>query len=94
LLSFRLSREFLFQWILSQGLLVLLLFFIALRRPRYAAYLVLAAAAIAVVAAGTANTGLGLLWGETLPFYVLIFLLAWRDEGSDEPADSALSTPK
>jgi hypothetical protein len=78
--SFRPFPEFLFQWILSQGLLVLLLICIAMKQLRYAAYLLLAAAAMAVVALGTAVTDLGLLLGETLPFYAVMFLLTWHDE--------------
>ena len=80
-LSFRISREFLFQSILSQGELLLLLGCIAVRRPRYALYLIFASLAIAIVAIGAHVTDLGFLWGETLPFYAVLFLLTRHDDG-------------
>jgi hypothetical protein len=66
------------QLTLAQGVPVLLLLCIAMRRPRYAAYLLTAAAVMALVALATDVTDVGLLIGETLPFYAVIFLLAWK----------------
>jgi hypothetical protein len=82
-----LSRYFLFQSILSQGLLALLLFLIAMKQPRYAGYLLLAAAAVAFVALGAAVDQIALLLGETLPFYAVIFLLCWHTR--DSPSQRA-----
>jgi hypothetical protein len=75
LISFSPSRDFIFQSFLSQGLLVMLLLGIAVKRPRYAAYLLLAAAAVTVVGIATKESRLALLYGETLPFYAIIFFL-------------------
>ena len=80
-LSFGVSRDFLFQSILSQGELLLLLGCIAVRQPRYAAYLLASSGAIAIVAIGARVTDLGFLWGKSLPFYVAIFLLTPDDNG-------------
>lgn len=77
-----LSREFLFQSILSQGLLALLLFLIAMKQPRCAGYLLLAAAAVAFVALGARVDQIALLLGETLPFYAVLFLLCWHTQES------------
>jgi F0F1-type ATP synthase membrane subunit c/vacuolar-type H+-ATPase subunit K len=63
--------------ILAQGMLVLLLVLIAMRHPRYAAYLFTSAVVVAVMALATDVTDVGLLLGETLPFYAVIFMLAW-----------------
>jgi hypothetical protein len=70
------SRAFLFQSVLSQGLLAMLLLAVALKHLRYAAYLLLAAAAVTLVGFGTAESQMALVSGETLPFYAVIFLVA------------------
>jgi len=75
LMSPKLSRAFVFQSVLSQGLLVALLLGIAVKHRRYAAYLVLAAGAVALVGFGAKVSQIALVSGETLPFYTLIFLL-------------------
>lgn len=72
------SVHFFTQLILAQGMLVLLLIFIATRQPRYAAHLLISAAAVSVVALATDVTDVGLLLGETLPFYATIFILTWN----------------
>jgi hypothetical protein len=69
------DRQFLFQSILAQGLLVLLLVCIALREPRYAAYLLLSSVAVAAVAIG-AKAAITLPTGESLPYYAAFFLLS------------------
>jgi hypothetical protein len=63
--------------VLAQGMLVLLLVLIAMRQPRYAAYLLVSAAVVCGMALATDVTDVGLLLGETLPFYAAIFMLAW-----------------
>jgi hypothetical protein len=70
--------QYFVQLILAQGLPFLLLLTIAMRRPRYAAYLVASALVIALVALAAGVTDVGLLIGETLPFYAAIFILAWN----------------
>lgn len=75
LLSFSPSRDYIFQSFLSQGLLVLLLIGIAMKRLRYAAYLLLAAAVITGVGIAAQESRLALLYGETLPFYAIIFFV-------------------
>ena len=62
--------------ILAQGLSVLLLVFIASKEPRYAADLLISAAAVAATALATDVTDVDLLVGENLPFYAIIFILA------------------
>jgi hypothetical protein len=76
LISFRPSRDFIFQSVLSQGLLVMLLLGIAMKHARYAAYLLLAAATVSVVGIAARESELALLLGETLPFYAIIFFLS------------------
>jgi hypothetical protein len=65
------------QLILAQGVPLLLLLYIAGRRPRDAAYLLAGALVMALVALAAGVTDVGLLIGETLPFYAAIFVLAW-----------------
>jgi hypothetical protein len=77
--SLSFPAHFFIQMALAQGMLSLLLVLIAMRRPRYAAYLLMSAAAVSVVALATDVTDVGLLLGETLPFYAAIFMLAWDD---------------
>lgn len=79
LTSFRVSRDYIFQSVLSQGLLLLLIFGIAVKAPRYAAYLCIAAAAVVVVAFAAKVSETALLSGETLPYFAVIFLLAQAD---------------
>jgi hypothetical protein len=62
--------------ILAQGTLAFLLVCIAARQLRYAAHLLTSALAVAAVALATDVTDVGLLLGETLPFYATIFILA------------------
>jgi hypothetical protein len=76
--SLNFSAHFFIQLILAQGLLVLLLVLIATKQPRHAAYLLIAVVAIVVTALATDVTDVGLLLGETLPFYAAIFILAWN----------------
>ena len=89
LISFSPSRDFIFQSFLSQGLLVVLLLGIAVKCPRYAAYLLLAAAAVTVVGIATRESQLALLYGETLPFYAIIFFLG--QFGALQPEPPAVS---
>jgi hypothetical protein len=76
LTSLRFSGHF-FSQLLAQGMPAFLVILIAIRRPRYAAYLLAGATAVCVLAVATDVTDVGLLLGETLPFYAAIFLLAW-----------------
>jgi hypothetical protein len=76
LTSLRFPAHF-FSQLLAQGMLALLVVLIAIRRPRYAAYLLAGATAVCVLAVAADVTDVGLLLGETLPFYAAIFLLAW-----------------
>ena len=75
LISPKLSGGFLFQSVLSQGLLAMLLLAIAVQHPRYAVYLLLAAGTMALVGIGTKESQMALVSGETLPFYTVIFLM-------------------
>ena len=77
LTSLSFPTHFFIQAVLAQGLLVLLLGLIAMRRPRYAAYLLISASAALAMALATNVTDAGLLLGENLPFYAVIFMLAW-----------------
>jgi hypothetical protein len=72
------SRSFFIQLILAQGILILLLVLIAMKAVRYAVYLAAAAGVMAFVAVATGVTDVGLLVGETLPFYAVIFILTWK----------------
>ena len=76
--SLNFPTHFFIQLILAQGMLVLLLVFIATKQPRYAAYLLISAAAVAMTALATDVTDVGLLLGESLPFYATVFILAWN----------------
>jgi hypothetical protein len=78
LASLNFASHFFIQLIAAQGILALLLILIALKQPRYAACLLLAAAAVALVALATDVTDVGLLIGETLPFYAVTFMLTWN----------------
>jgi len=48
------------------------------KQSRYAVYLLMSAAAVCVMALATDVTDVGLLLGETLPFYAAIFILLWN----------------
>jgi hypothetical protein len=74
LMSLNLTRSFLFQSVLSQGLLVVLLLGIALRKTRHAFYLLLASTSVAIVALAAGVSQISRLLGEALPFYVAYFL--------------------
>jgi hypothetical protein len=90
-LSFRPSRDFFFQGLFAQGLLVVLLLFIAATQPRYAGYLLLSAAAVCIVAIGASAKSIGMVWGETLPFYAAIFFLeSPAPDGSNKKGRSVL----
>jgi len=77
-MSLNFPAHFFIQMILAQGMLVLLLILIMIKRRRYAAYLLISAAAVCVMALATDVTDVGLLLGETLPFYAAIFMLLWN----------------
>ncbi len=72
----RFPAHFFIQAIAAQGMLVLLLVLIAARHPREATHLFAAAMAVSVVALATDVTDVGVLLGETLPIYAVIFMLA------------------
>jgi hypothetical protein len=93
LLSFNPSRDYIFQSFLSQGLLVLLLVSTAVKRPWEAVYLSLAVVAITVLGIATNESGLALLYGETLPFYAIIFYLAWSGD-LQERGPPAIAVPQ
>jgi len=76
--SLNFPSHFFIQMILAQGMLVLLLILIMTKRLRFAAYLLISAAAVCVAALATDVTDVGLLLGETLPFYAAIFMLLWN----------------
>jgi hypothetical protein len=90
LISLNFPPHFFIQLILAQGVLILLLIFIATKQPRYAAYLLASAAAVSVVALATDVTDVGLLLGEMLPFYATIFILAWNGAFAARGKDSTL----
>jgi hypothetical protein len=92
LVSPNFPEHFFVQLLLGQGLLILLVLGIALRRPRYACYLLAAAAIMAIVALATDVTDVGLLVGESLPFYAVIFILAWSGH-LPRRASAKLATP-
>jgi hypothetical protein len=75
LTSLNFPAHFFIQLIIAQGMLVLLMIFITTKQPRYAAYLLISATAVSVVALATDVTDVGLLLGESLPFYAAIFIL-------------------
>jgi hypothetical protein len=79
LTSLNFPTHFFIQLIFAQGMLVLLLACISAEQPRYAAYLLTSALAVTGVALATDVTDVGLLLGETLPFYATIFILACSD---------------
>ncbi len=97
LASLNFPAHFFIQSILAQGMLVLLLVLIATKQPRYAAYLVVAAAAVSVTALATDVTDVGLLLGESLPFYAALFILTWNGAlampGKDASASARGSKP-
>jgi hypothetical protein len=76
--SLNFPAHFFIQMILAQGMLVLLLILIMTKQSRYAVYLLMSAAAVCVMALATDVTDVGLLLGETLPFYAAIFMLLWN----------------
>ena len=84
--SLTFPAHFFVQLILAQGILILLLVLIAMKRARYALYLAAAAGVMALVAVATDVTDVGLLVGETLPFYAVIFILAWNGVLPMQPA--------
>jgi hypothetical protein len=75
LLSFKISRDFLFQSILSQALLATLVLAIALRDPPCAAYLLLSISVVILVGIGAHVSQVALVVGEAVPFCGTIFLL-------------------
>jgi hypothetical protein len=79
LASLNFPAHFFVQLILAQGMPVVLLIFITAKQPRCAAYLLLSALVVSVVALATDVTDVGLVLGEMLPFYATIFILAWND---------------
>lgn len=89
LTSFRLTRDFVFQSILSQGLFAILIVGISVKAPRYAACLCIAAAAVIATAIGARVSETALVTGETLPFFAVIFVLA--QDGRLPQAPAALS---
>jgi hypothetical protein len=76
--SLTFPAHFFVQLILAQGVLILLVVLIAMKAARYAVYLAVAAGVMALVAVATDVTDVGLLVGETLPFYAVIFILIWN----------------
>jgi hypothetical protein len=66
--ALRFPAHFFVQLILAQGILILLVVLIAMRRIRYAAYLSAAAGVMAFVAVATGVTDVGLLVGESCRF--------------------------
>jgi len=84
--ALRFPAHFFVQLILAQGILILLVVLIAMRRIRYAAYLSAAAGVMAFVAVATGVTDVGLLVGESLPFYAVIFILTWNGALPMRPA--------
>ncbi|MBO0716925.1 MAG: hypothetical protein J2P55_06270 [Rhizobiales bacterium] len=78
LTSLDFPTHFFIQLIVAQGMLIMLLVGIMTKQPRYAAYLLISAAAVSVTALATDVTDVGLLLGETLPFYAAIFVIAWH----------------
>ena len=79
LLSFKISRDFLFQSILSQALLGWLVLAIAFRDLRYAAYLLLSISVVTLVGIGAQVSQVALVVGEAVPFCATIFLLTHFD---------------
>jgi len=78
LASLTFPAHFFVQLILAQGILILLLVLIAMKAVRYAVYLAAAGGVMALVAIATGVTDVGLLVGEALPFYAVIFILTWN----------------
>jgi hypothetical protein len=74
--AFHLTRDFIFQSIVSQGLLVFIVILIGRQRLDYCIHLLIAASAVTIVGLGTGESELAFLTGETLPFYVLFLLLS------------------
>jgi hypothetical protein len=78
--------HFFVQLILAQGIPILLLVLSAMKAARYAVYLAAAAGVMALVAVTTGVTDVGLLVGESLPFYAVIFILTWNGALPMRPA--------
>jgi hypothetical protein len=76
ILSFTLSRAYVFQALISQALIVILLLSLCTRHRCYAQSLFLSTIAVIVMGIGTGQgPAIGRAIGETLPFYAMIFLL-------------------
>lgn len=75
-IMFRPTREFVFQSVIPQALLVALVISVSAKHSRYALALFISMIAVIVVSIGTGNTATGRVIGETLPFYAIIFLLS------------------
>jgi hypothetical protein len=88
--SLSFPAHFFVQLILAQGILILLLVLIAAKLARYAVYLAAAAGVMALVAVATGVTDVGLLVGETLPFYAVIFILVWNGALPVPPAGKSV----
>jgi hypothetical protein len=90
-MSPKLAPAFLFQSVLSQGLLAMLLLAIAVKHPRYAACLLVAAAVMMLVGVATEESQMALVSGETLPFYTVIFLLSYLHRDSLDAPDPKIA---
>lgn len=73
---FRPTREFMFQSVIPQVLIAVLVMSLSARHSLYALALFLSTIAVMIVSIGTGITSTGRVIGETLPFYAIIFLLA------------------
>ena len=76
ILSFRPSREFVFQVVIPQALIFVLLVSLAKSHSSYALALFLSMIAVTIAAIGIGVTAIGRDIGETLPFYAIILLLS------------------
>jgi hypothetical protein len=77
--SLSFPAHFFVQLILAQGVIFLLLLLVGIKQPRYAAYLLMAAAGMSFLALSTNVTDVGVIIGETLPFYAVVFILTWNE---------------
>jgi hypothetical protein len=76
ILSFKLSREYVFQALIPQALTVVLLLSLYTRHRCYVRTLFLCMIAVIAMGIGTGQgPAIGRAIGETLPFYAMIFLL-------------------
>lgn len=77
-LTFRPTKEFIFQAVIPQALILVLLLSMSIRHSSFAVALFVSMMAVMIVGVGTGERpgGIGRAIGETLPLYAIVFLLS------------------